>query len=135
METLNYTEVQNEINRETKSLKFYDYKYRHVKLYVGSSDIAMLTCMGMTDKEGLKPTDDHIKYLPVHFGGDDDYFASIITDECDVPETVAQHYKLQGTFKHWMKIYDDVECTLQLRANKIEVYRASDYRMLIRLCK
>lgn len=92
METLNYTEVQNEINSQTKSLKFYD--YRHVRLYVGSSDIAMLTCMGMTDKEGLKPTDDHIKYLPVHFGGDEDYCSSIITDECEVLETVAQHYEL-----------------------------------------
>lgn len=133
METLNYTEVQKEINESTKLFGHYD--YRHVRLYVGSSDIAMLTCMGMTDKEGLKPTDDHIKYLLVHFGGDDDYRASIITDECEVLESVAQHYELQGTFKHWMKIYDDRECRLQLRANKIEVYRAGDYGMLIRLCK
>lgn len=133
METLNYTELQSMINSRKNPLRSNDYKF--VNLYVGYSDIATVTCMGMTDKEGLEPTDNHIKYLPVHFGGDDTYAAYLITDEVEVLESVAQHYKLQGTFKHWMKIYDDEECTLQLRANKIEVYRAGDYGMLIRLCK
>ena len=52
METLNYTELQSMINSRKNPLRSNDYKF--VNLYVGYSDIATVTCMGMTDKEDLR---------------------------------------------------------------------------------
>ena len=129
MEKLNYTETKKQIEESTKVMGHWD--HRHVRLLAGISDIAMLTCMGMTDQEGLQPTDDRIKYLPIHFEGDGDYLASIITEEYEAPE----HYHLVRTFKHWVKVYDDRQCMLQIEGSKIEIYKAGGYSMLIRIFK
>ena len=93
--------------------------------YIGSSDIAALIAVGITDT-GLTAT-------PLKFGGDGSYMA-YVCDEDDVE--IAEHYKKELTFKYWMVLYDDDGKTFDVELNNgkiVDVYRAGDYTALIHI--
>lgn len=92
------------------------------KEFIGISDIASLILAGC-DENGLKLEE-------LHFGGDSSYYAYIV-EGSDVE--IGSHYKEVTRFKHWLKIYDDIELVRQLEAKEIIVYRAAEMGCIIQL--
>lgn len=85
------------------------------KVYIGSSDIAALTIVGMSD-QGLTAK-------IIDFREDGIYTAYIIDDK----GIVGDHYTKVATFNTWIKIYDDEGLKKELKVDidkKIEIYRA-----------
>ena len=96
--------------------------YRDNKQYIGTSDVAAVIFVGCTDT-GLKSE-------IVHMGEDDSYLAYIVNDpEIPIPD----HYTLTYTFKAWLSIYDDNELANQFKADTIQIYRAGQRGIIIRL--
>lgn len=92
----------------------------HVEL-LGSSDVASLVLRGIQDgKEAVKL---------LNFGEDGDYQAYLIKNDDEVPS----HYHLEEVFQYWMKVYDDDSMTIDLKGDKIEVYKAGMRGCLIRV--
>lgn len=89
------------------------------KVYIGDSDIASLVLRfcegGITE---------------VHFGEDGAYSAYLINEnDVEIPE----HYELVASGGKWLMVYDDNERTQNLRADKINVYRAAMRGCIIHL--
>ena len=61
------------------------------KEYIGESDVAALTMVGMTEE--------CLTAQILHFGGDDAYSAYIV-DEADVE--IGKHYSQVASFKTWL---------------------------------
>lgn len=94
--------------------------YKDKSESIGCSDIATLLFFGL-DKDYEFVT------KAMHYGGDGRYKAYIVNDKALIPD----HYKLEASFEHWLRIYDDDEKTLEIKADHIEVYRSGDYGTLI----
>ena len=92
-----------------------NYKKRVIKL--GYSDIASLTL-----KSGLK-------VYNLNLGGDGDYKAYIINENCPIPA----HYDLEWECCNWLWIYDDTQRVARFDADIIKIYTAGDYGVLIQL--
>lgn len=82
---------------------------------LGSSDIASLVARGCDNLAEIK------------MGGDGSYKAHYITEECEIPN----HYEKVFECHHWIKIYDDDIMVADIRADKISLYRAGDYGIII----
>lgn len=91
------------------------------KQHIGESDIAMLTMVGAGHNG--------VVALSLKFGGDESYSAYIV----DKPAEIGAHYELVGSFKHWLKIYDDTSLTASFSAQRIRVWRAACYGCIIEL--
>lgn len=100
--------------------KYNDY-HEYERLFIGASDIAALTLVGITE-QGLEA-----KVLD--FGEDGSYYAYVIDDDLEIPN----HYKLIYTFKSWMKVYDDEELMQKFQKKLINVYRCGDFGCIIQL--
>lgn len=101
---------------------------KYEKRYIGSSDIAALTLTGM------RPADEQgdctgIKTFALHFGGDGNYDAYI----CDEDAEIGEHYALETTFAHWLRIYDDDGLVRKFYADTIKIYRAAERGCVIQL--
>ena len=93
------------------------------KEFIGASDIASLILVGCGGEEGLQMEE-------LHFGGDGDYRAYIVTD----PEAeIGSHYKKVATFNNWLRIYDDDEKTFHQDAKEINIFRAGGYGCIIQI--
>ena len=92
------------------------------KEYIGESDVAVLTMVGMTEE--------CLTAQILHFGGDDAYSAYIV-DEPDVE--IGKHYSQVASFKTWLKIYDDKGLAFEVYSPKIDVYTAGEYGCIIHL--
>lgn len=99
------------------------------KKYIGCSDIASLIFVGIRPDEEETPELDHLKTLPLHFGGDRGYSAYTVDADAEIP----LHYVLVASFKHWLKVYDDDSLVAKLSADRINVYRAGEYGCIIQL--
>lgn len=92
--------------------------YKEHKAYLGFSDVASLT-LRAPDKTAI-----------LNFGEDGEYHAWMVDDEnVEIPE----HYTKQFECEHWLKVYDDDACSLNVKSPKIEVYTAGQRGCLIRL--
>lgn len=92
-------------------------------IYMGSSDIATLIAVGMSEADGLK-------LEQIKFGGDRRYTAHYIDEEIEIPN----HYELLGEFFYWLKIYDDDRCRVKIKAphgGSVKIYRSGNYGCLI----
>ena len=92
------------------------------KEYIGESDVAALTMVGMTEE--------CLTAQILHFDGDDAYSAYIV-DEADVE--IGKHYSQVASFKTWLKIYDDKGLAFEVYSPKIDVYTAGEYGCIIHL--
>ena len=92
-----------------KSYKEYE------KVFIGDSDIAALTFVGIT-KNGLEA-----KILD--FGCDGRYNAYIVDENATIGDhyTLEMEYETSSGFKAWLKIYDDEGLTADYRADQIIV--------------
>jgi hypothetical protein len=90
------------------------------KIFIGESDIAALILVGCRNNEGLVTQ-------PLYFGEDGYYLAYILNEEAEI----GSHYRLEATFNHWLKIYDDHELTYSIRADEIRIYRSGDFGCII----
>ncbi len=103
------------------------------KVDLGYSDIACLVCMG--GREKITDSDDHLKAHVLHFGGDNNYSAYLVDEDCEIPS----YYELVAEFSYWLKVYDD--CKLVYTSWKLEgnhfhkIYRAGDYGCIIQLSR
>lgn len=95
------------------------------KCYIGESDIAGLTIIGMTSL-GIK-TD----FL--NFGSDGSYLAYICNVYALNGIEIPKHYEKVALFWNWLKIYDDTGLTAEYEADKIEIYRAGNFGCIIKL--
>lgn len=98
-------------------------EYKKAAMHIGSSDIAQLTMTGPVGECGVLPT-------LVKFGGDGSYSAWLVRDESVIPE----HYQKVAEFHTWLKIYDDTELVVDIKAgwnHPIKVYRAGEAGCLI----
>lgn len=99
------------------------------RLYIGTSDIAALTLTGMCPAN--EPGDcTGLKTFALHFGGDGSYNAYI----CDDAAEIGAHYRLETTFSHWLRIYDDEGLVRKFYADIIRVYRAGERGCIVQLC-
>ena len=89
--------------------------YKNAKIYAGESDIAALTAVGSGGPQFIR------------FGEDGSYTAYLVDGE-EIPE----HYTKAAEFEYWLKIYDDRELTIEIKADKIEIYRAGSFGMIIK---
>ena len=87
------------------------------KVYIGESDIASLTLRA--------PTKAHI----LKFGSDGCYEAYIVDGKAEI----GNHYKLDFTCNHWLKIYDDFELVKTFKADEIKVYTVGSFGCIIQL--
>jgi hypothetical protein len=94
-----------------------DFKHQ----FVGASDVAALVVVGMEEGE--------MQARVLDFGGDGDYFAYVIDEDCELPA----HYSLALSFTTWAKIYDDAGLTGDFNAQKINIYRAGSYGVIVEL--
>ena len=94
------------------------------KITIGSSDIASLILVGVTENG----VDSKI----LNFGQDDDYSAYIVAGYEDEVK-IGNHYELRATFETWMKIYDDDGLVRTFECDKICVYRAGEMGCIIHL--
>ena len=90
------------------------------KKWIGVSDIASLVLVGC-DKNGVTSE-------MLHFGEDGQYYAYIVNERNVV---IGSHYKLRHTFEKWLKIYDDDGLRYEVKAAKINIYRAGDFGCII----
>lgn len=86
----------------------------YTKQYIGGSDIALLTAVG--------PGEEEMQSVFIRYGGDGEYSAYIVDEDAEIGD----HYKKIATFNHWLKIYDDDSKTLDINADKIEIFRAAE---------
>ena len=91
---------------------------------LGASEIAALTLVGM--KEG------NLSAEILNFGGDGNYIAYLVKDK-DVE--IPSHYDLIYTGQTWLKIFDDDHKVFDYHkyGSVIEIYRAGDYGVIIRI--
>lgn len=92
--------------------------------FIGDSDIATLIMVGPTVSEN---TNKYLTTEPLPFGEDASYKAYMVEGKAEI----GSHYHLVAEFKHWLKIYDDEELTLNIRADHIKVYRAGEMGCII----
>ena len=97
----------------------------YTKEFIGESDIATLILAGINEKSNEFETKE------LHFGGDGCYRAWMVDEECEIPS----HYTLHSEFKTWAKIYDDNDLAQNLKATKINIYRAEEMGVMIQLIK
>jgi hypothetical protein len=90
--------------------------------YIGESDIAALTITGIQANKGVQAE-------ILRFGKDSAYSAYIADENAEI----GAHYKLQMSFKNWIRIYDDYHFIVELRAEKINIYRAGEMGCIIQL--
>ena len=116
-----FKEINTIINiyekRDNDMKDHHDYE----KKSIGGSDVAALTLVGC-GKDGLKAS-------ILHFGGDGEYRAYIVDEECEIPS----YYELQEEFTSWMKVYDDEGLTYRADAEIIRIYRAREMGCIIQL--
>ena len=116
-----FKEINTIINiyekRDNDMKDHHDYE----KKSIGGSDVAALTLVGC-GKDGLKAS-------ILHFGGDGEYRAYIVDEECEIPS----YYELQEEFTSWMKVYDDEGQTYRADAEIIRIYRAREMGCIIQL--
>lgn len=103
-------------------------RFDYAEEYIGSSDVATLIVVGMNPKQ-VQPTDEPIVTLPMHFGGDGAYHAYVVDERADVPAW----YTLEARLSSWIKIYDDENLVYTAHAPEIELYRAGQRGVLIRM--
>lgn len=89
--------------------------YKKKMAFVGESDIAALVAVAPGGPQFIR------------FGEDGGYEAYIVEEE-----TIPEHYTKVAEFDYWLKIFDDSELTLELKAPKIEIYRAGSFGMIIK---
>lgn len=85
-------------------------------VYIGGSDGACLL---------LRASGRKVQFLD--FGEDNDYKAWFVNEVIELPH----HYKKEFECDNWVKIYDDVECAVEINAEHIEIYRAGEMGCLI----
>lgn len=102
------------------------------RCYIGSSDIAAVIANGPAlDGGGLKPK-------VIKFGGDGSYYAYLVDENQENPD----HLELLGSFRNWVRLYDDMGLTLHLRpewddkAQRMNyynyfIYKGGDYDCII----
>jgi hypothetical protein len=95
------------------------------KWWIGESDIATLTCVGIDEKG------EDIESFFLDFGGDGEYFARIVDEEAEIGE----HYKLVHSFTYWCRIYDDRTKAYEVDGKKINIYRAGDFGTIIQVIR
>ena len=91
-----------------------DYKKNIIQL--GFSDIATLL---------LRSCD--AQPMEIKFGGDGSYKAYVVNDKSLVPEFYHKEYECSK----WLWVYDDNRKVAELTGEKISVYRAGDFGLLI----
>jgi hypothetical protein len=98
--------------------------YKQFFAFLGSSDIAQLTMVGIVPDEGAVP-------FPLKFGADGIYKAWIQYSKG--PAEVPSHYRLIKEYTTWLKVYDDRFRTfdIMLDGAKISVYRSGCYGCII----
>lgn len=94
--------------------------YKENTISLGYSDIASLVVVGYIEGKGAVPE-------MLSLGGDGTYKGYIVTK----PEMVPEHYKKVLEYKSWIRIYDDTQMVYSVNADKISVYRAGDFGILI----
>lgn len=92
------------------------------KIFIGSSDIAALTLVGMSANGELTAE-------ILEFGQDDRYSAYLVTEEA----LIGSHYEKRFTFRTWLHIYDDDDCVIRFRGDRINVYRAREMGCIIQV--
>lgn len=92
------------------------------KIFIGSSDIAALTLVGMS-------TNGELIAEILEFGHDDRYSAYLVTEEA----LIGSHYEKRFAFESWLRIYDDDDCVIKFRGDRIDVYRAGEMGCIIRV--
>lgn len=95
--------------------------YKNNVLKLGGSDIACLTLRGMSKATGC------LSLELLNIGGDGSYSGYIVEDISLIPE----YYKKVSEFKSWLDIIDDDGVVAKIRGDKMEIYRAGDYGILI----
>ena len=93
--------------------------HEYEKIGLGYSDIAQLV---------LRSPD---KLYGLDFGGDGDYSAYLVDEDCAIPES----YKLRFEAKHWIMIYDDVALRFQAYGEFIRVYSRGEFGCIIQIIK
>ena len=99
------------------------------KQFIGESNCAALVAVGMKPEAERAEGAHWMKTQPIAFGEDGAYMARVVDEEAEIPS----HYKLEATFAHWMKIYDDNEMTFSTRAKEIRIYQAGSMGTIIQL--
>ena len=89
--------------------------------FIGASDIASLTCRSVND------------VFSIDFGKDGTYYAYIVDGVAEIGE----HYTLVKSCKHWLKIFDDCEKTIDIYryGSTINIYRAGEQGCIIQIIK
>lgn len=96
-----------------KNYKDYDVEF------IGNSDIASLTLRAPMRAEIL------------NFGEDNSYMAYIVDKDAEI----GSHYKLEYTFDHWLKVYDDDGLVRTFTGDIIKVYSAGQMGCIIQIIK
>lgn len=103
-------------------------KYKEVRISLGGSDIALITCVGIIEnKEDSSKSDIGTHFLK--FGQDGEYGAYVIDQTIEVPA----HYQKVAEFINWMATYDDNGHCNKFHAERIELYRAGEMGAIVRL--
>lgn len=105
-----------------------NYKKDYDKYSIGSSDMACVLCAGMIST-GSEYWECELSTAWINFGEDGDYKAYIVDAECEIPA----HYQLAHKFESWLTVYDDDECVFKAHADKINIYRAGSFGVIIQL--
>lgn len=92
------------------------------KEYIGSSDIAALTLVGVSEHSGVTCS-------MLNYGEDGDYHAYIVDDNAEIPDS----YAYVDHFVSWMKVYDDNELIRTFKGKMIAVYRRGQRGTIIQV--
>lgn len=106
--------------------------YKDRVIYLGGSDIASLLLRGCSKilKDRKNDEDWQIEPKILELNGDGLYRSYFVNENIEIPK----HYKKVYECLHWLWIYDDDRkvANIKCKDNKIEVYRAGDYGILIK---
>ena len=102
-----------------KPLKYYK---KYDKEFIGISEIASVVTLG------CKSNSDAVPEL-LSFGEDGSYYAYIVDGNAEI----GSHYKLEKSFKHWLRIYDDGNLTYHTYADVIHIYRTGNFGVIIQV--
>lgn len=103
--------------------------HTYEKAYIGESDVATLIAAGMRPAAEKVEGIHWLKTQPIAFSEDGAYDAYVVDEECEIPD----YYKLEATFEHWLKIYDDSSMAFSVRAKEIRIYQAGSMGAIIQL--
>lgn len=90
--------------------------HSYERVFIGNSDIASLVLRSVPG------------VFELHFGGDGNYSAYIVDEECAIPD----YYRFEWEGRNWLWIYDDEGLTMRIEhRGAIRIYRAGDFGCII----